>query len=41
MQNASTDGSMKLKVALAWIFVGVPLLWGVSQTIVNAAKLFQ
>jgi hypothetical protein len=28
------------KIALAWLFVGVPLLWGVTQTIQNAMKLF-
>jgi hypothetical protein len=26
---------------LAWGFVGVPLLWGVYGTVVNALKLFQ
>jgi hypothetical protein len=35
------DGSMKLKLALAWGFVGIPLAWGVIQTISNAMKLFQ
>jgi len=32
---------MGLKLALAWGFVGIPLLWGVVQTIENALKLFQ
>ena len=36
-----TDNTMKLKVALAWIFVGIPLTWGVLQTLANAMKLFQ
>jgi hypothetical protein len=40
MSNA-TDGTMKLKIALAWIFVGIPLALGVLQTLVNAMKLFQ
>ena len=31
----------KVKVAIAWIFVGIPLLWGVAETIASAAKLFQ
>jgi hypothetical protein len=35
------DPSMKTKVALAWIFVGIPLAWGVIQTLINAMKLFQ
>ena len=36
-----TDNSMKLKLLLAWGFVGIPLAWGVIQTISNAMKLFQ
>jgi hypothetical protein len=40
MATANQDGSMKLKLLLAWGFVGVPLLWGVIQTIGNAMKLF-
>lgn len=35
------DGSMKLKVFLAWGFVGIPLIWGVLQTLDNAMKLFR
>jgi hypothetical protein len=30
-----------LQVVLAWGFVGIPLTWGVLQTLVNAMKLFQ
>jgi hypothetical protein len=30
-----------LKLALAWGFVGIPLVWGVVQTLVNAIKAFQ
>lgn len=40
MATANQDGSMKLKLLLAWGFVGIPLLWGVIQTIGNAMKLF-
>jgi len=29
------------ELALAWGFVGIPLLWGVYGTVVNAMKLFQ
>jgi hypothetical protein len=29
------------KLILAWGFVGIPLLWGVVQTALNALKLFQ
>lgn len=35
------DNSMKVKVILAWGFVGIPLAWGVIETISNALKLFQ
>ena len=37
----NTNGSMTLKLVLAWGFVGIPLVWGVIQTINNAMKLFQ
>jgi hypothetical protein len=30
-----------LKLILSWGFVGVPLIWGVVQTAINALKLFQ
>lgn len=30
-----------LHLVLAWSFVGVPLLWGVLQTLRNALKLFR
>jgi hypothetical protein len=39
--QAQEDGSMKLKLILAWGFVGIPLAWGVLQTLANAMKLFQ
>jgi hypothetical protein len=40
---ASHDASSGngLKLILAWGFVGIPLLWGVVQTGINALKLFQ
>jgi hypothetical protein len=38
---AETAQNMKLKVALAWGFVGILLAWGVIQTLINAMKLFQ
>lgn len=30
-----------LKLVLAWGLVGIPLVWGVLQTLKNALKLFQ
>ena len=29
-----------LKLVLAWGFVGIPLVWGVIETGINALKLF-
>ncbi len=39
--NNSGGGTTPLQLALAWGFVGIPLLWGVYGTLVNAMKLFQ
>ena len=41
MATQTQDSSMTLKLILAWGFVGIPLAWGVIQTIINAMKLFQ
>jgi hypothetical protein len=30
-----------LKLFLLWGFVGIPLAWGIAQTVNNALKLFQ
>jgi hypothetical protein len=30
-----------VKLILAWAFVGLPLMWGVLQTVDNAIKLFK
>jgi hypothetical protein len=30
-----------LQVVLAWLLVGIPLLWGVYKTILNSLPLFQ
>ncbi len=35
--EASSVGSL----ALAWLFVGLPLAWGVTQTFVKALALFK
>ena len=46
-QAAGTSGSfgigkggLEAKAALFWAFVGIPLAWGVWQTLVNAMKIF-
>jgi hypothetical protein len=41
MTNAEQQGTSTLQLALAWGFVGIPLLMGVLQTLINAMKLFQ
>ncbi len=30
-----------LHLVLAWGFVGIPLMWGIYGTLINALKLFQ
>ena len=40
-ESAGQSGESPVKLLLAWAFVGIPLLWGVMQTITNALKLFQ
>jgi hypothetical protein len=41
MANIDQNGTSTLQLVLAWGFVGIPLAWGVMQTIGNAMKLFQ
>ena len=36
----SAAASSPVTVALAWAAVGIPLAWGVWQTLISAAKLF-
>ena len=40
MQNNSGQ-TTSLHLALAWGFVGIPLVLGVIQTLVNAMQLFK
>jgi hypothetical protein len=41
MADNNGGGTTALELALAWGFVGIPLLWGIYGTLVNAMKLFQ
>jgi hypothetical protein len=41
MQNEQNTGTTSLQLTLAWVFVGIPLLAGVAQTLVNAMQLFK
>jgi len=31
---------LDLRMAIAWLFVGIPLLWGVIQTLIKSLALF-
>ena len=39
--SPETGSSSTIKLILAWVFVGIPLVWGVLKTLSNAMKLFQ
>jgi hypothetical protein len=39
-RDENIRGTTALQLALAWGFVGIPLLWGVYGTLANAMKLF-
>ena len=41
MANSGQTGTTPLQLMLAWGFVGIPVVWGVLQTLSNALKLFQ
>jgi hypothetical protein len=38
---ARTEKAVGVKLVVFWLLVAVPLLWGVANTIGDAAKLFQ
>jgi hypothetical protein len=37
----NTKKSSGAMILLAWVLVGVPLTWGVYNTLLNSMKLFQ
>ena len=41
MVSQTDNGTTPLHLMMAWGFVGIPLAWGVVQTVLNALKLFQ
>jgi len=41
MANEYQSGSSTIQLMLAWGFVGIPLAWGVLQTLENAMQLFR
>lgn len=38
---AAAAPSTSLSVILAWLYVGAPLAWGISQTFIKALALFK
>ena len=40
MSSHTPSSTRTLQLILAWAFVGIPLFWGVLQTLRNAVKLF-
>ena len=41
MENTNRTTTTTLQLVLAWGFVGLPLVWGVFQTLLNTLHLFQ
>ena len=41
MTEQQSGGTTPLQLLLAWGFVGIPLAWGVVQTVLASLKLFQ
>lgn len=39
--HEDVSAANKVKLVLAWTFVSVPLIWGVYNTLAQAALLFQ
>jgi len=40
MNDQTAGGTTPLHLILAWGLVGIPLAWGVVETVMNALKLF-
>ena len=38
--STETIGKMDMKLLAAWLFVGIPLIWGVVQTLIKSLALF-
>jgi hypothetical protein len=39
--DVPADSGNALKLVLAWAFVGIPLVWGVWNTLMAALQLFK
>ena len=40
MSQHPVPKSSRLELVLTWLWVGIPLAWGVSQTVLKAKALF-
>jgi len=40
MTTPTVNGTSSVHLVLAWGLVGIPLAWGVTETLMNALKLF-
>jgi hypothetical protein len=41
MNQSATAPANTAQVVIGWIWVGIPLVWGIYQTLLNVVKLFQ
>jgi hypothetical protein len=41
LENDAVHQSSKIRLILSWIWVGLPLAWGVSQTFAQSLALFK
>ncbi|MHA6642342.1 MFS transporter small subunit [Mesorhizobium sp. A623] len=41
MEDNDHRATTPVQLVLAWGFVGIPLVWGVFQTLLNALQLFK
>ena len=41
MSNEQESGTHGVQLVVTWLLVGIPLVWGVLQTLQNAWKLFE
>ena len=39
--NEPIRATSSAEIAFAWLFVGLPLLWGISQTVMKSLDLFR
>jgi hypothetical protein len=40
MSTQTEAGGNGARLAIYWLIVGIPLIWGIVKTLINAAQLF-